>query len=224
MEQIFYMPIDPSIDKDEFGNLCYFVSEEKQARIKRYASDIDKKLSLYSDLFIRLIVHRKFGISNDEIVFGRGKYGKPFILNFPEFYYNISRTRNAIAIALSCKDIGIDIERILNNQQKIAMRFFTADEYQYIYGDQTYQDRRFYEIWTKKEAYIKCVGKGLTMPLNSFTVLDSNSELKCQSFLIDNYMISFCLKHLSCENNLIEIKERKFIQEFKNVFDRQVHT
>ena len=35
MAKIFYMPIEPEIDKDEFCNLCYFVSEEKQARIKQ---------------------------------------------------------------------------------------------------------------------------------------------------------------------------------------------
>lgn len=218
MEQLFYIPIEPQIDKSEFENLCYFVSEEKQACIKRYTSDIDKKLSLYSDLFIRLMLHRKFGISNDEIVISIGKYGKPFVLNFPEFHYNISHTRNAIAVALSCKDVGIDIERILNNQQKIATRCFTADEYKYIYGEQSYQDRRFYEIWTKKEAYIKCVGKGLTMQLNSFNVLDSNSEFKCYSFLRDNYMISICGEYLSCENYLIEIREYEFIQQLKLFF------
>ena len=162
-----------------------------------------------------MILHRKFGISNDEIIFGRGKYGKPFVLNFPEFHYNISHTQNAIAVALSCKDVGIDIERISNKQQKIATRFFTADEYHYIYGDPTYQDRRFYEIWTKKEAYIKCIGKGLTIQLNSFTVLDTNSELKYQSFLRDNYMISICGEYLSYENYLIEIREQDFVQKLK---------
>ncbi len=218
MAELFYIPIDNKIDKHMFGYLCRFVEQDKQTRIKQFTSDIDRKLSLYADLFIRMIICQKFGITNDEIIFGKGAYGKPFVVNFPNFHYNLSHTRNAIAVAISCNEIGIDIEKINNNHKEIAARFFTEDEYQYIYCTKAYQDRRFYEIWTMKEAYIKCIGKGLSMQLNSFTVLNSNSDLKCSSSFKDDYVVSFCEKKNDHSNFVIEITEKEIINKYCEVF------
>ncbi len=67
--------------------------------------------------------------------------------------------------------VGVDIEKIRPIDFAIAERFFTASEYRLLM-DTAEQERLqlFYTLWTLKESYIKFVGKGLSIPLDSFAI------------------------------------------------------
>lgn len=86
--------------------------------------------------------------------------------------------------------MGVDVERIRSADLKIARRFFTDNEYRYITKTGSDIDIRFFEIWTKKEAFIKYIGKGLSIPLNSFDVFDENISHGLQTSMIDGYTVS----------------------------------
>lgn len=177
-----------------FNYLLTLVSSSKQYTINRFHFDIDKKLSLYGELVVRVIACHMLGTLNEKIEFCRGEYGKPFLKNYPNFHYNISHTRNAIAIAVSEDVVGVDIEKLRKAELQIADRFFTVAEQDYIKEFKEKTDKRFYEIWTKKEAYIKCIGKGLCLPLNSFNSLDEIMVNQIQSYEMGKYIISVCSK------------------------------
>ncbi len=179
--------------------LIKLVSIEKQEKIKRFRFDIDRKLCLYSELLVRYHACQELSLSNKEIVFGKSKNGKPFLLDYPKFYFNISHTRNAIAIAFSNSAIGIDIESIKPIDLAIAKRFFTSFEQKYIISHDN-PDYAFYKVWTKKEAYIKHIGTGLSTPLNSFNVLDDSLGTMMYTFSVEQYIISICC------NGLIKFK------------------
>ncbi len=147
--------------------------------------------------FVRAFACKKLGIKNSEIVFEKGKHGKPYIKRYPNFHYNISHTRNAIAVVVSDNPVGIDIEKIRKAELQIANSFFTKTEQEYINEFSSKADKRFYKIWTKKEAYIKYIGKGLLMPLNSFNTLDETISQQLQTFEKGEYMISVCGEHLN---------------------------
>ncbi|MEH7621863.1 4'-phosphopantetheinyl transferase superfamily protein, partial [Bacillus thuringiensis] len=102
--------------------------------------------------------------------------------------------------------IGVDIELIKNAELNIAERFFNNNEISYITENTSYQDKRFYEIWTKKEAYIKCIGKGLSMNLNSFNSLDHKIPSYFYNVNRAEYVISVCNGMREIE--LIELSER----------------
>ena len=69
------------------------------------------------------------------------------------------------------KDIvGVDIELVKDIDTDLARRFFSFTEYQWLIGKPlSLQRDSFYSLWTLKESYIKCLGKGLSIPLNSFS-------------------------------------------------------
>jgi 4'-phosphopantetheinyl transferase len=70
-------------------------------------------------------------------------------------------------------DLGVDIEkiRLLEDMHQIADRFFCPEEAQELLGlPRAEQESAFFNCWTRKEAYIKAVGNGLSMPLNGFRV------------------------------------------------------
>ena len=193
----------------ETADLMQLVSIEKREKLNRYRFQIDRKLSLYAELLVRQQAMFLLGLDNNEIEFGAKNHGKPFLRGHPAFHFNISHTRNAIAVAFSGSEIGVDIEKVQPPDYQIAERFFTSLEQGYIHSNKN-PERAFYEIWTKKEAYIKYNGTGLTTPLKSFDVLDVGSDTSTYTHEINKYIISvYCKEFMTKEPHLIILTENE---------------
>lgn len=189
---LYFIEVDDLNNFVEYDEFMDFLSPEKQMQINKFRFDIDKKLGLFSDLLVRYIACKLLNLSNNELLFNKNAYGKPYLLGFPDFQFNISHTRNAIAIAISQKEVGVDIEKIKTADLKIAERFFTKCELDYILSEKTQKEALFYEIWTKKEAYIKWIGKGLSLPLTGFDVTSAELGSMMKVIKINDYAISVC--------------------------------
>ena len=115
--------------------------------------------------------------ANNRIV--RGKFGKPFLAD-GRFSFSITHSDNIYALAASTVNIGADIQIYDDNRDfmKIAKRWFNAQELEFLEKSPDKQDA-FYEIWTRKEAYAKFTGKGLSSLTSILTV--KNGEL-CDRF------------------------------------------
>lgn len=172
VNKLFVVPLDESFDSELYDTLSLLVSPDKKSRLDSYKSDIDKKLGLYADLLVRVAIHQDLDMENGDIRFGTNSYDKPFLLNNQDYHFNTSHTHNMIAVAVSDKPVGVDVEKIREIDFGVAKRFFSENELNYIKESQDQEFKRFFEIWTKKEAYVKYIGKGLFVPLNSFDVTD----------------------------------------------------
>jgi 4'-phosphopantetheinyl transferase len=209
INQLYFLPVTDRIDQEEFNIFLGLVSNEKQEQVRRYRFEIDRKLGLYGELLVRCIACRILGIKNTDVVFGREEYGKPYIKGYPYFYYNISHTRNALAVVVADNPVGVDIEKLREAEPGIAKRFFAADEQEYIDNADSEKDRRFYDIWTKKEAYIKYLGKGLSMPLHAFNSLNPDISARISTLQKDGYVISVCGKEPKIQFETIELCEKE---------------
>jgi 4'-phosphopantetheinyl transferase len=151
------------------------ISKEKRKRIKKFKFQEDYLRSLYGEVCIRKVVSETVGISPAEIIISRNGYGKPYIENVPDLHFNISHAGDWVACIVSANECGIDIEHVKDIDLKIAERFFHEDEYSFL-TDKRGKERteRFFELWTLKESYVKYKGKGLQIPLNSFSVTYKN--------------------------------------------------
>lgn len=74
-------------------------------------------------------------------------------------------------------------------REKVAKRYFTEREQKYIFDSQD-KDIAFYYIWTRKEAYLKKTGDGLSKKLISFEVLGDAVEGIFKNYTVGEYMIS----------------------------------
>jgi 4'-phosphopantetheinyl transferase len=130
---------------------------------------------------LRILIARYTGIPPDMIGFSRSFYGKPEIA-LPscqsELQFNLSHSSDWMIVAFAKNiRIGVDLEHIRTDFpiSCIARRFFCPKEAELIQASNgTARLRLFFDIWVRKEAYLKATGKGLTQALDSFDVpLDS---------------------------------------------------
>lgn len=156
-----------------------------------------------SEVFIKYIANTHLGLAEDELIIDRNEYGKPCLRNFPNIHYNISHTKGLIVCAIADGCVGIDVERVRSFKRGIVERFFSPQEREYIFASHRHQEERFAEIWTRKEAYVKWLGKGMAVPFESFDVKQEITEM-LYSFTHDNcYAISVCCESLEYKNTEI---------------------
>lgn len=206
-----------SIDDNLYKYLLNLVSFEKQEKIKKYRFKEDKLRTLCGDVLLRYILINFYDIKNEQIAFYKNDYGKPFLKDLP-FFFNISHSGEWVICAVSNENIGADIEIIKHTNLSIGERFFSKEENEYLNNtSKEEKEKAFFNIWTLKESYVKYIGQGLSMPLNSFSfkferdlvkLHDSSNNIKNlnfrQYFIKDNYIVSVC-SNLSCFPQQIDI-------------------
>ena len=121
---------------------------------------------------LRLILGRYSGTAPCDISFELTSTGKPRLHDGLEF--NLSHSEGGALLAVTrAREVGIDLEfiRPVPEALEIAERFFAPSESRKLFnlppGD---QPRGFFELWTRKEAYLKCCGQGITESLNQVEV------------------------------------------------------
>jgi 4'-phosphopantetheinyl transferase len=189
--------------------LLSMVQTERQAKLRKIRSEKDMLLSLYAELIVRWRACSILGKCNKDIIINRDEMGKPHLDRHPNFQFNISHTTDALAVIISTGPVGINIEKTQKIDIGIAKRFFTESEQRYIHNATDY-DRAFFEVWTQKEAYIKWVGKGLSIPLTSFSVFDDKISKKLTTKEYGMHIISCCSDIIE-QINFVNINENDLI-------------
>ena len=147
------------------------MSETKRKRVDKFRRADDKKRTVAGEMLARKLISETLGINGENITFKENEQGKPFVKNL-NIEFNISHSADMVVCAVHDKPVGIDVELIRPINLTVAKRVCSDDELIYIFGkapsknDFTFIDNvdiltRFFEIWTAKEAYGKCLGCGL---------------------------------------------------------------
>lgn len=154
-----------------------------------------------SEVLITYFLKKYYGIKQD-IEYKHGKYGKPYLKNDDiGLFFSVSHCNNTWVCCFSDSEIGLDIENIKRIPTAQLVSKFHLIEKNYVLSDNREYLDRFWEIWTKKEAYLKFLGVGFHNSLDSFNVF----ELKTYSvFYIKDFVISIFYR---TEDQKIEIKK-----------------
>lgn len=174
--QAYYIP--SHIKQNAFEYFLQFVSKDRKEKIYRYKSIKDAYRSLIGDIGVRLLICKKFEINNKQIVYHYNKFGKPSVKLGVPFFFNISHSGDWVVIINNSSKVGIDIERIQSIDIDIAKNYFTRLEYEHLLSkeEKKEQIRCFFDLWTLKESYIKFIGKGLSIPLHSFSIIKKSNR------------------------------------------------
>jgi len=174
MIKVFFMEIEDSPFSGKDRLLLDFVSEKRRDAVMRYKFDIDKKLSLYAALLTRFAVCSFIHKSNSELFFKESAYKKPALAEpVSSIDFNFSHTKNAILLGITDEGmIGADIERLDKNAPLDIMHMvFHHDEIAYINDSLFEKALHFFECWTRKEAYTKMSGLGLSAEITNINTL-----------------------------------------------------
>src|SRR5258708_9618484 len=155
------------------------LSEDERQRASRFRFEKDRVQSVLTRGALRCLLGRYLSADPREVVFRYGASNKP-ALAYPAtaennpFSFNVSHSGDVALIAISrLPAVGIDVEVIRPDfaTAEVAQRFFSPLEVKGLLSLQRdEQAEAFFSCWTRKEAYIKAVGDGLSIPLDSFDV------------------------------------------------------
>ncbi len=123
--------------------------------------------------------------------------GKPFFSGMPDIHFSISHSGDYWACGFGYSKLGIDLQRHdACRRESIAKRFFHKDEAGYLEA-RLYAEKDFFDLWAKKESYVKYMGEGLGLGFESFSVLDAGKayELRVLPFK-ERYTLCLCAERI----------------------------
>lgn len=157
--------------------LIEVLSEDELEKAGRFHFDIDRTYYIAARGFLRKLLGRYTQIDPAQIQFQYNEYGKPELLeqaNQGFLRFNISHSAGVGLFAFTMKnDLGVDIEYLRSDlaDEQIARRNFSPLEVNALLCVPDEERMKvFFNCWTRKEAYIKAHGEGLSMPLDGFDV------------------------------------------------------
>lgn len=153
------------------------LSVDEEVRASQFRFETDRSRYVRRRKALRLILGHYLGVGPREVTYSKNPFGKPDIARdrwLPRLTFNTSHSQGIALIAVSrCTLLGIDIERLipLFEAETIAARHFAAAEAAaFMALNESDRIRGFYNAWTRKEAVVKALGAGLSIPLAAFEV------------------------------------------------------
>jgi len=149
------------------------LSADEAQRAERFRFPAGRERYIIAHGCLREILSRYLCCEPSQLDFSTNDYGRP-ILNSHKLEFNLSHSGNFALIAIAQeRKVGVDVERVRPELEleSIARRFFSPNENSELMTLPPEQrELAFFNGWTRKEAYIKAQGLGLSLPLDSFDV------------------------------------------------------
>src|SRR5207302_1414642 len=148
------------------------LADDERHRADRFRFERDRSRYIIGRALLRGLLARYLNVMPGELEFQYGEFNKPALASGP--WFNLAHSGSVALYALSsASEIGIDVE--LDDadfaRERIAERFFSPTEVAALRAlPAKLQPRAFLTCWTRKEAFIKARGDGLSLPLDSFDV------------------------------------------------------
>lgn len=161
----------------QIQHLRSVLAADEQARAERFHFQKDRDHFIVARGVLRLILGRYLTRDPEHLVFRYNSYGKPALVpaeSEEPLCFNVSHSHELALYAVSRgREVGIDLEHIRSGVDidHIAARFFAPGEVSTLRTlPATVRNEAFFRCWTRKEAYIKARGEGLSLPLDQFEV------------------------------------------------------
>jgi 4'-phosphopantetheinyl transferase len=152
------------------------LSSDEQERAKRFHRVSDRKHFIVARAALRLVLTRYLNVDPRQISFDQNAFGKPRLTGtyYPDLRFNLAHSSGlALYVIANGREVGVDLERMEPRfaTMSLARSLFAPEEVAAlsILSNEDFV-AAFYRCWTRKEAYVKAKGLGLSLPLKSFVV------------------------------------------------------
>lgn len=164
---------------DSVESLWQILASDERLRARNFHFRRDREHFIVARGLLRIILGSYLDIKPEQLRFGYERNGKPFLVSqsAPEsrLSFNLSHSHElALCAVTRQRQIGVDIEHMRADfaGEDIAERFFSAREINTLRSlPAQLREEAFFHGWTRKEAFIKAKGDGLSLPLDQFDVM-----------------------------------------------------
>jgi len=180
--KIEYILLD-TIEYSDAAEYAALLPPARREKIARLRSESDKLLSLIAGLMIRRVT--------GDAPLTLNEHGKPYVSNGGGCF-SVSHSGRCVAIATDDSEVGLDVEKLSDKDYgKISRRFYHPNECRAVELSDDGR-RAFMRIWTRKEAYLKQLGIGITTDLRAFDTVSGELSERIISFDLESCVISVC--------------------------------
>ena len=173
--EVVVFPLD--VEPEATRASAALLSDDERQRADRFVFERDRRRFIVARAELRKLLAARLGVQPESVEFRYGVRGKPALADRcaeSGLRFNLSHAVDVAACAFSwVPEIGIDIEsiRVIPDAEEIAARFFSRRENEAYRGlDPDDRPQGFFNCWTRKEAFVKALGDGLSYPLDRFDV------------------------------------------------------
>lgn len=159
------------------SNLSYYqvlLDKDELAIAERFKFSKLRERYIINHGILRQLLAERVNESAKNLRIDKAEFGKPFLPDYPELSFNMSHSGNLLTIAISSQcQLGMDVEcyKERNTWEGMVKKCFAPEEADFWYDlDSAERGRVFYQFWVKKEAFVKAVGKGITLGLDQCVV------------------------------------------------------
>jgi 4'-phosphopantetheinyl transferase len=155
-------------------DLCAELVPDERTRADRFRTPQLRRRFIVARVLLRRLLTAYAPAHSSALRIGTGSHGKPCLLDAPDLRFNVSHAQDTAMYAIaSGGEVGIDIEATRRDIDitGVARQAFSPRERAMLAALAPDARREaFFRIWTRKEAYVKARGEGLSYPTRSFTV------------------------------------------------------
>lgn len=198
MEIVKLLIIDTEFAFRHKKALLEMANDQQKEKALKFKNEVDQVRSLASSYLIN-------SLSKEPLLFN--DMGKPFYENGP--YFNVSHSGRFIMMAVSNKEIGVDIEENTNKDMSALIRIFNEAEAKMIK-----EHADFYYLWCAKESLIKCIGSSISkvkeipsLPFNGVKTF-KGKDYYSKTFVYDKHIVSITRE----SNEEFEVKMERINQ------------
>lgn len=176
---------------EDISDLTCFLSMDRKKKIEKYYFVKDKIRSVFAEVILKYALYERYNLDYRNIEIKHAKYGKPFLANNSGIFFNLSHSGNWVLCGVGDYKLGIDVQQVKDSTLMISKRFFSKEESEYIESQPVEnRSKSFCKIWTLKESYVKCIGKGLGISFDTFNFrfIDEGIQLYLDNNLNQDFL------------------------------------
>jgi 4'-phosphopantetheinyl transferase len=193
--------------------LAQLLTPEEASRFARLVREIDRERYVAARGALRKILAHYLPLAPEQIAIRVGPQGKPFVA--PDLFdlpleFNLSHSGGSAVALVARVPVGIDLEVLREDvkAEAVAGSYFTPEE-QIALQSATREERvrQFFRIWTRKEAFLKGIGSGLSIRASSVSIeprlLPKGSRLRIHAPTLDPEPNRWLVRDLDLSTPLI---------------------
>jgi 4'-phosphopantetheinyl transferase len=160
------------------AGLKQLLNKEEVARAARFHQEKDAQQFIITRAVLRILLADALALDPKEIDIISAQNKKPFLAKYNEVHFNVSHSANRAVIAIAKQAVGIDVEFL-----KTGFEYQSIVEYAFSETEAVHLQKsnhpylEFFRLWTRKEAFLKGLGKGLINDLKLISCIGASNEI-----------------------------------------------